>query len=126
MLRADDPLELSAVIYEPALRYLVGSGAVMRQQYRAIVELAELDHVTVQVLPQSVRGYLSAHDFTLLDLGPVLPAAVQVDAGGGPSVTDKPKEVNKFGRRFEAMMRSALAPEDTPGFLHRLAQEVLA
>lgn len=124
LLRSDDPLALSVIIYEPALRYVVGGTEVMREQYAEITRLAALDHVTIQVLPQATRGYLNPFDFTLLDLGPVLPRAVQVDAGGGPSVTDKPREVRKFARKFDSMSKSALAPEDTPMFLHRLQREI--
>jgi transcriptional regulator with XRE-family HTH domain len=124
LLRGEDPLSLSAIIYEPALRYLVAGPEVMRAQYAEIAMLAQLDYVTVQVLPQAVRGYLSPYDFTILDLGSMLPTAVQVDAGGGPSVTDKPREVGKFVRKFDAMSRSALPPEDTALFLNRLQREI--
>jgi hypothetical protein len=72
LTREDEPLRLWAVLFEPALRYAVGGVEVMREQYDEITRLAALDHVTVQVLPQSVRGYVAAHDFSilLLDLIP--------------------------------------------------------
>lgn len=123
-LVGSDPLKLSAIIYEPALRYVVGSPEVMREQYDEITKLAELDTVTIQVLPQSLRGYLCPHDITLLDLGE-LPPVVQVDAGGGPSVTDKPRDVARFQRQFDAMARSARPPEDTPELLHHLSREII-
>jgi transcriptional regulator with XRE-family HTH domain len=123
--RDGDPLVLSAVIWEPAFRYVVGSPEVMRDQCDEIMNLARLDHVTIQVLPAKTRGYLGTHDFTILDLGDDLPTAVQVDAGGSPSVTDKPREVARFRRKFESMAKSALAPEDTPEFLHQLAREII-
>ncbi|NJQ15233.1 helix-turn-helix domain-containing protein [Streptomyces bohaiensis] len=119
-----EPPRLSAIIYEPALRYTVGSPTVMREQYEEIIQLAGRDNVTIQVLPQGTRGYLNPFDFTLLHLGPVLPTAVQVDAGA-PSVTDKPREVLKFVRKFEAMSRSALAPEDTHLFMQQLSREMM-
>ncbi|MFI9203523.1 hypothetical protein [Streptomyces sp. NPDC053048] len=45
----------------------------------------------------------------------------------GPSVmtvADKPREVWKYARRFDAMRESALAPSKTADFLHRLAREI--
>lgn len=81
------------------------------------------DHVTVQVLPQSVRGYLALGDFSVLGLGDTLPATVQVDnAGAGMSMTDKPRDVGRFTRMFEALSRSALPAESTPDFLQQLTR----
>ncbi|MFD8598087.1 helix-turn-helix domain-containing protein [Kitasatospora sp. NPDC059646] len=125
LVSADDPVKLWAILYEPALRYVVGDETVMRGQYEEIARLAALDNVTVQILPQTVRGYLSLSDFTLLDLGASLPAAVQVDfAGASMSLTDKPREIGRFTRMFEALTRSALPSEATPEFLHQLTRGI--
>jgi hypothetical protein len=125
LVSADESVKLWAILYEPALRYVVGDTDLMREQYEEITRLAKLDNVTVQILPQSVRGYLSLSDFTLLDLGTALPMTVQVDtAGAGMSITDKPREVGRFTRMFEALTRSALPSETTPEFLHQLTEEI--
>jgi transcriptional regulator with XRE-family HTH domain len=125
LTREEDPMRVWAILYEPALRYIVGDADVMREQYDELAKLASLDHVTLQILPQTVRGYLSGHDFTVLDLGETLPAAVQLDtAWGAVSVTDKPREVGKFSRKFEALSRSARPSEDTPHVLHQLTREI--
>ncbi|MFJ2217666.1 DUF5753 domain-containing protein [Streptomyces sp. NPDC101062] len=123
--RSDEPLVLRAVLWEPALRYLVGSPEVMREQYEEIASLASLPNVTIQILPMhppKVRGYLPVHDFSLLYLNGDLPTSVQVDnAWSATSVTNKPREVGRFTRRFNAITASALAPEDTPTFLDNLS-----
>ncbi|TJZ45393.1 helix-turn-helix domain-containing protein [Streptomyces piniterrae] len=125
LTRDGDPLKLWVILNEPALRYVVGDADVMREQYGEINKLATLDNVTVQVLPQTMRGYLPVHDFMILNLGDTMPSTVQVDtAFGVASLSDKPREVGKFSRRFEALSRSALPPEDTPQFLHQLSREI--
>jgi hypothetical protein len=125
LTRHEDPMRLWAILHEPALRHVVGDADTMREQYDEIAKLASLDNVTVQVLPQTMRGYLPVHDFSVLILGGRLPTTVQVDnAFGTASVSDKPREVGRFSRRFEALSRSALPPEDTPEFLHRLSREI--
>jgi transcriptional regulator with XRE-family HTH domain len=125
LTRDADPLKLWAVLYEPALRHIVGDGELMREQYDEIEKLAELPNVTVQVLPQLMRGYLFEHDFSILILHDGMPTTVQVDtAFGTASVSDKRREVGRFSRQFEALSRSALPPEDTPKFLHQLAREI--
>ncbi|MEV7928572.1 helix-turn-helix transcriptional regulator [Kitasatospora sp. NPDC088779] len=120
----DDPVKLWAIQYEPALRYVAGDVDIMREQYEEIARIATLDNVTVQILPQSVRGYLSLSDFTLLDLGDKLPKTVQLDTGAGMSLTDKSREVGRFTRMFEALSRSALPAEATPEFLKQLTREI--
>ncbi|MEY9949211.1 hypothetical protein ABH937_006323 [Kitasatospora sp. GAS1066B] len=106
---------------------MVGDPDLMRAQYEEITRLSMFDHVTVQVLPQSVRGYLALGDFSVLGLGDTLPATVQVDnAGAGMSMTDKPRDVGRFTRMFEALSRSALPAESTPDFLQQLTREVLS
>lgn len=125
LTRAENPLKLWVILYEPALRYMVGDEHVMREQYEEIASLAALDNVTVQILPQTVRGYLGAHDFVILDLGDTMPTTVQVDtAWFGAAVTDKPREVGMFRRQMEALSRSALPSVDTPSFLYKLSREI--
>ncbi|WFB10369.1 helix-turn-helix domain-containing protein [Streptomyces sp. LX-29] len=125
--RDEDPLRLWAVLYESALRHIVGDADLMCEQYDEIAELASLDNVTVQVLPQTMRGYLFEHNFNIMILGDTMPTTVQVDtAFGATSISDKRREVGRFSRHFEALSRSALPPEDTPKFLHQLSREITA
>ncbi|MEV0471052.1 Scr1 family TA system antitoxin-like transcriptional regulator, partial [Streptomyces prunicolor] len=71
------------------------------------------------------RSYRSTHDFAILEFGNALPPRVQADsAWGSVSTSDKPREVDRFQRRFDAMAASALPPEDTSEFLHRLEREL--
>ncbi|MFE2938470.1 helix-turn-helix domain-containing protein [Streptomyces sp. NPDC059255] len=125
---SDDPLILRAVLWEPALRYLIGSHETMREQYKHLADLASLPNVTIQILPilpPKIRGYLPVHDFSILHLAGDLPTSVQVDnAWSATSVTDKPREVGRFTRKFNAITASALAPEETPGFLESLTREL--
>jgi hypothetical protein len=123
--REPDPVKLWAILGEGALRYVVGGRDVMRGQYEEISELSALGHVTIQVLPLDGRGYRASDDFAVLDLGEGLPPTVQIDtAWGAVSSSGKPREVERFNRRFAAMTASALPPEDTSGFMQRLAREL--
>jgi len=128
LTRSSDPLALRAVLWEPALRHLIGDVDVMVEQYDEIAKFAALPNVTVQVLPlfpPKVRGYLPSHDFSVLHLTRGLPASVQVDnAWSATSVSDKPREVGRFTRKFNAITASALPPEDTPEFLENLKREI--
>lgn len=125
LVREPEPVKLWVILTETALRYTVGGTSVIREQYEEIARLSKLEHVQIQVLPLSSKGYRSISDFTTMDLGSDLPMVVQVDtAWGAVSTSDKPREVDRFNRRFSTMTASALPPEDTPEFLHRLAKEL--
>jgi transcriptional regulator with XRE-family HTH domain len=128
LTRPDEPLLLRAVLGEAALRYLIGNADIMREQYAEITRLAALPNVTIQVLPMlppKFRGYLPVHNFSILHLSEGLPTTVQVDnAWSGTSVSDKPREVGLYNRKFRALTASALPPEDTPAFLHQLTREI--
>lgn len=125
LLRDDEPLILRAVLWEPALRHLIGDADVMVEQYQEIAKLAALPNVIVQVLPLQSRGYLPTHDFSIMHLVGELPTSVQADtASNATSVSDKPREVGLFTRRWTTLTASALAPEDTPAFLDQLTREI--
>ncbi|MFE9333801.1 helix-turn-helix domain-containing protein [Streptomyces sp. NPDC006925] len=128
LTRDEEPLRLWAVLYEPSLRHIVGDIDLMREQYDEIAKLAALDNVTVQVLPQTMRGHLFEHNFSIAILGDTMPTTIQVDTafGNASSISDKRREVGRFSRQFEALSRSALPPEDTPKFLHQLSREITA
>lgn len=125
LLRADEPLKLWAILYEPALRYAIADAEVLCAQFDELIELAERDNITIQILPATVRGYVAAHDLNIMHLGPDLPTAIQVDtAWNTVAVSDKPREVARFSRMFDALVASARPPRDTPEFLHHLSREV--
>lgn len=121
VLERDGDVRLRVILGEAALRIPVGDDEVMREQYAEIIKLARQDHVSIQILPFT-RGYRSSNDFAILDLGK-LPARVQTDnAWGAVSTSDKPREVERFTRRFNAMVGVALGLEDTIDFMEELAR----
>ncbi|MET8982579.1 Scr1 family TA system antitoxin-like transcriptional regulator [Streptomyces sp. NPDC004539] len=55
----------------------------------------------------------------------VIPTTIQSDtAMRTVAVSDKPREVNRFSRMFDAMASNALPPRDTPKFLNQLVREI--
>ncbi|PRW65242.1 transcriptional regulator [Actinopolyspora mortivallis] len=73
-LTDEDPLVLHAVIEESALRRPIGGLAVLRNQLRHLVEMADLSHVEIQVMPTGVGAHSGLDGkFVLLefqDFGP--------------------------------------------------------
>lgn len=56
-LQGEGPLHVHAVIWEAALRQLVGGPDVMREQLAHLYDIAELPNVHVQVLPFRAGGH---------------------------------------------------------------------
>jgi len=121
--RSDRPVEVHAILDEAAVRRVIGSTDIMREQYEHLADLAALDHVTVQILPMSQPVYRARDNFILMDFEPPLPKVVSVDVQEGVSVTDKDTEIWKYSRRFDAMRAEAAPPRETTEFLHRVARE---
>ncbi|MGW7072177.1 helix-turn-helix domain-containing protein [Streptomyces sp. NPDC054855] len=121
--RTDDPLELRVIMDEGAVRRMVGDSDIMRAQYEEIVKLAELDNVTVQILPHDVVTYRSESNFTILDFDETLDPVAQSDQTNTINVTDERREVQRSIRRFDAMRDSALPPARTARFLQLLVRE---
>ena len=59
-ITGEDPLQLWAVIGEPALRRCVGGPDVLREQLEYLLKVIELPHVTVQVMPLDAHEELAA------------------------------------------------------------------
>ncbi|MFF3552674.1 helix-turn-helix domain-containing protein [Streptomyces tsukubensis] len=122
VLSREDSVRLRVILGEAALRIPVGDDAVMQGQYEEIIRLTEEVNIAIQVMPFR-RGYRAIHDFSILDLGD-LPSRVQADnAWGAVSTSDKPREVDRFTRRFDAMAGAALGVEETIDFVKELARK---
>jgi hypothetical protein len=68
--------------------------------------------------------YRSSFNFTLLEFADErLPKVVQTDGAEGANVSDKVTTNWAFDRKFNALRAGALAPAETPQFLHRLTRE---
>ncbi|MFJ2785642.1 MULTISPECIES: helix-turn-helix domain-containing protein [unclassified Streptomyces] len=125
VLTREEPLVLRVILAEAALRNVVGSADVMREQYEEIIRLNRLDHVSIQILPSKAPTYRCAYDFTLMQFPDPLPPVAQMDMiDGGSNITDKQADVWQFSRRFEALRDGALPVGETPNFLKQLSREI--
>ncbi|WKK27554.1 helix-turn-helix transcriptional regulator [Streptomyces olivoreticuli] len=124
IVHGDDPIELRVILDEAALRRMIGGPDIMREQYEEIERVAALDHVTVQILPQNLVKYRAGANFVLLDFDAKLDPVVMEDGPRVMTVSDTPREVWAYARRFDAMREGALPPVKTADFLHRLAREI--
>ncbi|WHM36530.1 helix-turn-helix transcriptional regulator [Streptomyces sp. BPTC-684] len=113
VLNRPDPLALWAIIHEAALKPVVmgGSGAgIMRDQLQRLLDLAELPHVNVQVMPADAAPHPgAAGGFTILgfpersDLDVVL-----LENLSNSLYIEDATDVELYGEAFERLRAAAL------------------
>ncbi len=121
----DHPLELVAVVDESALHRPVGGPDVLRGQLAHMAALAELDSVTLHVLPNSVGAHAAmASGFSILQFGDLgEPDIVYVEHTVGALTLDKDVEVARARLAFERVLSGALDPAESMALIRRLAGE---
>ncbi|MDF2969256.1 MAG: transcriptional regulator, family [Nocardioidaceae bacterium] len=119
----DEPPTLHAVLNEAVLLRKVGGGEVMSEQLRHLAELADLDHVTIQVLPFEAGAHPAmTAPFLLLgfDDEPRM-NTVYLENGRGSLYLEKPADLNRYEAMFDQLSGMAMTPDDSVTCLVRVA-----
>ncbi|GAB2818899.1 helix-turn-helix domain-containing protein [Streptomyces daliensis] len=125
ILRGPRPPHLWAVIDEAALRRPIGGPEVMRAQLRHLVEVCELPHVTVQVMPFAAGGHPAAGGpVTLLRLPQSeLPDVVYLEQLHGAHYPEDPADVERYRHVIDHLVTRAEPATRTRAFLERILDE---
>jgi transcriptional regulator with XRE-family HTH domain len=120
----DDPLELVTVIDETALLRPIGGAEVRRAQLEHLVTMAELDTVTMHVLPIAVGAHAAvASGFSLLDFGALgEPDMAYVEHSLGALSLDKVGDVARARLTFERVLSDALDPAESLALVRGMAE----
>lgn len=126
ILYRDQPPHLWVVIDEAALRRPMGGAAVQREQLRHLIEMSEMPHVSLQVMPFSAGGHaaIGGPVTVLRPPGPELPDVVYLEQLTGGSYPDKPAEIEQYRHVMNQSVIEAEPPSATPGFLRDLLREL--
>ncbi|MFJ2116026.1 helix-turn-helix domain-containing protein [Streptomyces sp. NPDC087850] len=128
LLRGDDPLLVHAVIWEAALRQLVGGTRVMGLQLRHLRELTELPNVHIQVLPFRAGGYPGVGGpFNILSFaeeGAV--DVVHMDGLGSTAWVEGREESASYTHLFGRLCSVSLSPYDSAQLIESIAKEMSA
>jgi transcriptional regulator with XRE-family HTH domain len=123
---AERPLELVAVIEEAALHRVLGDRAAMRAQLAHLVEAAELDSVTLQVLPTDVGGHPGLDGaFTVLSfVGLGEPDMGYVEHPMGSMHIEKEEDVARARVVFDHLSSVALSPAESSALIEQVAAQM--
>lgn len=98
-----NPLRLWVVLDEAALHRVVGSRLVMREQLEHLIELSELPHVTVQVLPFEVGAHPGINgQYAILEFADAADSSVVYLEGVTSDLyLEKAQDVQKYAVMYE-------------------------
>ncbi|MCE6998079.1 DUF5753 domain-containing protein [Saccharothrix sp. S26] len=118
-------LRLVALVDESALWQRIGGEAVMRDQLNHLVMVAELDTVTLRVLPRDL-GFHAGQDgaFTLLDFSDAEdPSMLYVPHATGSLHIEDPEQVRRARMLVDHLLERALGSEDSIALIERILAE---
>jgi transcriptional regulator with XRE-family HTH domain len=122
---ADDELRLVAIIAEAVLHTPIGGPAVLSAQLDHLLMAAELDTVSLQVLPTAVGAHAAlASGFTVLSFGDLgEPDMAYVEHALGAVHLEKETDVARARLKFDQLRSLALAPAESQELIRRAAGE---
>lgn len=123
LLRGTSPLKLWAIADEAVFHRKVGSPAIMRAQIAHARELAELPHVTLQVIPYDAGahpGMLGSFVIMGFD-GSNAPDVVYIESGAGDLFLEDEASTKRYNLTFEHLRAAALSPVSSDEVLAGIA-----
>ncbi|MFE7031130.1 helix-turn-helix domain-containing protein [Streptomyces sp. NPDC057621] len=125
-LHGEHPLNLYAVVWEAALRQLVGGPDVMRAQLEHLLQVAQLPNVRLQVLPFRTGGHpCITGPFNIVSFAETEAVdVVHVDAIASTVWVENPAESSTYSNFFDRTARLSLAQHDTTQLIERIRQEI--
>ncbi|MCL2582475.1 MAG: helix-turn-helix domain-containing protein [Streptosporangiales bacterium] len=119
ILNREDPPRLWAVIDEGALRRSIGGRAVMQDQVRHLIKMAEHPAVTLQILPFQVGSHPAmGGPFTILRFNePDLRDVVYIEQLTSAIYLDKPADVDSYLEVMEQLCLQAEPAVETQRLL---------
>lgn len=119
ILRAQPPLELSAVLDEAVLRREVGGPEVMSRQLKRLVEAARLPQVRLQVLPFTAGAHVGiTGPFVIFSFPRTSDLDVVVlDHLTSSLYLERKEDLQAYTEAFNTLRIHALSPEDSLDYL---------
>ncbi len=121
----ESPLRLWTVLDEAALRRAVGNKQVMIEQLEHLVEMSQLPHVTVQVIPFSMGAHPGVNgQYAILEFPDTADSSVvYIEGVTSDLYLEKANDVHKYSVMYEHLRAQALNVEQTRQFITEIAKE---
>ncbi|MFJ9816618.1 helix-turn-helix domain-containing protein [Streptomyces sp. NPDC101151] len=119
-----NPVRLWVVLDEAALRRVVGSRLVMREQLEHLIEMSQLPHVTVQVLPFEVGAHPGLNgQYAILEFTDAADSSVVYLEGVTSDLyLEKAQDVQKYAVMYEHLRAQSLNVEQSRQYISDVAK----
>jgi transcriptional regulator with XRE-family HTH domain len=126
LLHRPNPPRIWSVMDEATLRRQVGGPAVLRDQLRQLLEISELEHVTLQVVPFASGVHAGdAGSFTVLRFEERnLPDVVYLEQLTVGACLDQRPDVERYLEAADEISSQALTPAQTTQFIEQAAHDL--
>jgi transcriptional regulator with XRE-family HTH domain len=126
LLSRPSPPTIWSVMDEAVLRRPVGGRAVMRAQFQHLIAVAELPHVSLQVVPFANGGHAGeSGSFTVLRFEERdLPDVVYLEQLTGAMYLDQRADVEQYLEVVDELSSEAPTPAETVRFIDQVAREI--
>jgi transcriptional regulator with XRE-family HTH domain len=121
IMARDSPPRIWVLLYEPVLRFQVGSEQTMQGQLRYMMDVSSRPNVTVQVLPTAIHAGIQG-SFHIAEVDGVSGAVFIDDATYGRTTQD-PATINWLSDRFRYLQTEAMSPSASRQFMEKVAKE---
>ncbi|MFI6699926.1 helix-turn-helix domain-containing protein [Streptomyces sp. NPDC050509] len=121
----EEPLRLWAVVDEAALRRVVGSRQLMREQLEHLLEQSQLPHVTVQVLPFDMGAHpgITGH-YAILEFPDASDSSVvYIEGVTSDLYLEKANDVQRYSVMYEHLRAQALNADQTRQYIADIAKD---
>lgn len=119
------PPRLWMVIDESVLHRTFGSPAVLKEQIYRLLEVTELPHISLQVIPFSRSGYVAEGAFSILRFAEAeLPDIAYVEHLTGALYLERLDELEVYGRAFDRLVVDADTPRASRQLLEKRHAEL--
>lgn len=114
---------LDMVVNEAAIRRVVGSSDIMRDQLHQLAELAKRPHITIRVLPFSAGAHPGmTNSFKMLHFPAGLGApTIFVEVDSGAIYPNRPADVNRYTWIMDRLRAASLSPAESKKLVSRVA-----
>ncbi|SNX61904.1 helix-turn-helix protein [Streptomyces sp. TLI_55] len=122
---ADNPLRLWAVLDEATLRREVGNKQVMIEQLEHLIEMSQLPHVTVQLIPFTMGAHPGVSgQYAILEFPDAADSSVvYIEGVTSDLYLEKAQDVQKYSVMYEHLRAQALNADQTRDFISKAAKD---
>ena len=124
VLYTEQPVGITAVIHEAALRMIFGHPDVMQGQLKHLLEISSEEHVKVRVIPYAAGGFPGTGQTVIYAHGPVPQLdTIQLDTEHGCEFLYADAQLERYRTFMERVESIALDPLDSRTHIEKLINE---